>query len=401
MLSQINKLHQLAHKPSRLILGLMSGTSLDGLDIALCKVSGADFDTQVELLAFTTAEYPTQFKEQTREVFAKSHVKSTDLCLLNVTTASMHASLINQTLASWGRTSEEIDLVASHGQTIFHMPKRQHKIPNQPNATLQVGDGDHIAAKTGIITVSDFRQKHIAHGGEGAPLALYGDYLLTGRTSQARVLLNIGGIANFSYFPTNASINEVVCTDVGPGNTLMDAFVQQHFNKAYDKNGDLAASGKVHDGLIRALMGDMFFEQTLPRTTGQDYFNLDWLTTKLSSNCIEKISKVDILCTLNHFAARCIADAIRSVTDALASTQILLSGGGYLNKYLIRNIEQYLKRPLDGTSAIIGLDPDAKEAMLFAILANQLVASDVNESQRQSSNSDYPWVSMGKISFPL
>ena len=381
-------------------MGLMSGTSLDGLDIALCKVSGADFDTQIELLAFTTAEYPTHFKEQTREVFAKSQVKSTDLCLLNVTTANMHASLINQTLASWGRTSEEIDLIASHGQTIFHLPKRQHKIPNQPNATLQVGDGDHIAAKTGIITVSDFRQKHIAHGGEGAPLALYGDYLLTGRAAQARVLLNIGGIANFSYFPTNASINEVVCTDVGPGNTLMDAFVQQHFNKPYDKNGDIAASGKVHDGLISALMNDPFFEQTLPRTTGQDYFNLDWLTNKLSSNSLEKISKVDRICTLNHFAARSIADAIRSVTDELASTQILLSGGGYLNKYLIRNIERYLKRPLDGTSEAIGLDPDAKEAMLFAILANQLVASDVNEAQRQSSNSDYPWVSMGKISFP-
>src|ERR1700710_3282153 len=162
---------------------------------------------------------------------------------------------------------EEIDFIASHGQTIYHAPKRLHKQAEYPNATLQIGDGDHLAFKTGILTISDFRQKHIAAGGEGAPLALYGDMILGSNPGENRILLNIGGIANLTYLPADGDHNKVVCTDIGPGNTLIDATCREYFNKPYDKDSMIALSGTVNDQLLHALLDHSFFKEKVPKTT--------------------------------------------------------------------------------------------------------------------------------------
>ena len=229
MHSNIQKLYDIANKPCRLIIGLMSGTSLDGLDIALCSIEGNGVNTKLHLLNFETIPYLDDFKSEIRTIFSRKQIDLEKLCLLNPWIALQHAQMINTCLQKWNIKNTEVDLIASHGQTIYHAPQRLHQQQKFGNATLQIGDGDHIAVATGIITISDFRQKNIAAGGEGAPLAVYGDYLIFGKSGEDRVLLNIGGIANFTYLPGVNENEKILCSDIGPGNTLMDAYIQEQF----------------------------------------------------------------------------------------------------------------------------------------------------------------------------
>lgn len=404
MSTQIKRLFDISQKPSRLIIGLMSGTSLDGLDIALCEVSGTGKSTSVKVLAFDTCEYSDEFKARVKEVFAKEQVKLLKLTLLNADIATTHAYLINKKLDEWGYQAHDIDLIASHGQTVFHAPKSFHKIDEMPNATLQIGDGDHIAAKTGIITISDFRQKQVAHGGEGAPLAMYADYLLFSNQQQNRILLNIGGISNFTYLPANALFKQIVCTDIGPGNTLMDEYAKEHFNIDYDESGNLARTGDLQPYLLDAMCKDKFIMAALPKTTGQEYFNLAWLDSIIQSTANEgeinsKLTPVNILNTLNHFSAKVIASAIKQCTTHVNSIDVYVSGGGYHNTYLLENIGHYLGQSVSGSSQKLGIHPDAKEAVLFALLANETMCSQ-SHAQTQDSNPVQPWTCMGKISLP-
>ncbi|MFY8165309.1 MAG: anhydro-N-acetylmuramic acid kinase, partial [Sediminibacterium sp.] len=276
----IEQLYTIANKPIRRIIGLMSGTSLDGLDIALCEVKDSGNKTVLKLIEFTTVPYTADFKEKVFPIFSKQVVSLEQLCLLNPWIALQHASMIKAALMCWDVKESSIDLIASHGQTIYHAPKSLHPNDEFGPATLQIGDGDNIAVATGIITISDFRQKHIAAGGEGAPLAIYGDYLLCANAQENRVLLNIGGIANFTYIAASSSLEQVVSTDSGPGNTLMDAYVRKHFkDMLYDQDGIIASKGVVNDALLKALKSDSFFKVDLPKSIGPELFNLDYLTT--------------------------------------------------------------------------------------------------------------------------
>ncbi len=242
----IAKLHQIATQPSRNIIGLMSGTSFDGLDVALCSFTGSGTNTTVAVKHFITKEYTSQFKEEIKSVFAKRTADLEKITLLHAFIGSYYAELIQDCLDEWGISNGEVDLIASHGQTIFHAPKHHHPDDMYPNATLQIGDGDHLAVKSGIITLSDFRQKHIAAGGEGAPLAVYGDYLIFSDPVENRIMLNVGGIANFSYLPAGQP-DQFFSTDVGPGNTLMDQYVQSNYpDLYYDKDSALALHGSVN-----------------------------------------------------------------------------------------------------------------------------------------------------------
>ena len=226
----ISALYDLSQKPHRLIIGLMSGTSLDGLDVALCRVSGSGTETKVELLEFATVDYDDTYKKYVKSIFSKREVDLEKVCLVNTWIGDLHAQMIRDCLGKWSVLSAEVDLVASHGQTIYHAPQVIHQRPEFGDATLQIGDGDHIACGTGIITLSDFRQKHIAAGGEGAPLAVYGDYLIFSSREENRVMLNMGGIANFTYLPQSLDASAVFSTDVGPGNTIMGRLCASSFS---------------------------------------------------------------------------------------------------------------------------------------------------------------------------
>ena len=393
----IQKLYDLASKSGRLIMGLMSGTSLDGLDIALCSIEGSAQTTKVELVKFETVSYTEDFKKEIRNVFSKREIDLEKLCLLNPWIALQHAGMINACLQKWNIKNSDVDLIASHGQTIYHAPQRLHQQKKFGNATLQIGDGDHLAIATGIITISDFRQKNIAAGGEGAPLAVYGDYLLFSKKSEDRILLNIGGIANFTFLPGNAE--NILCTDVGPGNTLMDAYMQEQFpGSSYDKDSIVAKSGVVNDSLLTALEEHDFFKQDFPKTTGPELFNLNYLQKAKQKSSTELLSAKDTMATLNRFSADMIVAAIKDCIKEKTAIKIFCSGGGIHNPLLMQHLQEQLSGCIFLSTADSGINPDAKEAILFALLANECVCSDVAAIKIKSAG--IPAVAMGKISFP-
>jgi anhydro-N-acetylmuramic acid kinase len=311
--------------------------------------------------------------------------------------ASEHAKMVKDSLLSWNIEPAEIDLIASHGQTIFHAPKSLHPNDEFGTATLQIGDGDHIATGTGIITISDFRQKHIAAGGEGAPLAIYGDYLLCSHATENRVLLNIGGIANFTYLPANGKLNQVFSTDTGPGNTLMDAYTRKHFEgNSYDKDAHIAKQGTIHAELLDLLKKDSFFSLKFPKTIGPELFNLEYLNeAQLKLGIV--LSNHDIMATLNRFTADTIAKAIQNNLPSNISFKIYVSGGGMHNPLLMEHLNSLLPNVSIASSIEIGIHPDAKEAILFALLANEAVAGSALLAGGHSTKVP---TTMGKISFP-
>lgn len=376
-----------------MIIGLMSGTSLDGLDIVLCKFSGNGLQTKFELLEFETMVYEDFFRERLRQVFSKKMVDLEKLTLLNAYIGSFHAELVLQCLEKWQVKTASVDLIASHGQTIYHAPKHQHQQKNYPNATLQIGDGDHLAMKTGILTISDFRQKHVAAGGEGAPLALYGDVILGSKKGENRILLNIGGIANFTFLPGDASFTGIISTDIGPGNTLIDAACRQYFDLPFDANAEIALSGNVDEGLLNALKTHPFFEEALPKSTGPELFNMEFVQLAQEKSSTQNIKPTDLITTLTVFTAEILADGISGNFSA-DNLQIFVSGGGARNPFLIQLLQKMLPKNSILNSDVLGLDADAKEAILFALLANEAVCGE------PISINQNPAVLMGKFSFP-
>lgn len=398
MNSNWKKVFNIIQKPERLIIGLMSGTSMDGLDIALCAISGAGTETSVRLLEFKTADYSHEFKAEIKSIFSRNDADLQMVCLMNEKVALIHAGMILEAIASWGRKPEDIDVIASHGQTIFHAPKSLHGLVNYPNATLQIGDGDHIAVNTGIVTIADFRQKHIAAGGEGAPLAVYGDYLLFSKKNEDRIMLNIGGIANFTYLPGDNDATKVFSTDVGPGNTLMDQFVQKHYVGIYfDKDAAIAGNGKVNQSLLNELMQSDFLSADFPKTTGPELFNLRYLERAQDKSGTLSINKTDVMATLNSFSANVIVNAIEKCFGKEKAPSIYVSGGGMHNPLLLNQLKAALKNAEFYSTEELEINPDAKEAVLFAILANEtLVGEKTNFGNREG----IPSVCMGKICLP-
>lgn len=396
MKKHIERLSEISHKQTRRIVGLMSGTSLDGLDIALCSIEGNGTATKVTLEHFKTIVYDAGMRMEVLDVFSKKIADLEKVSLLNEWIATCHAKMINDTLAEWQVLPEDVDLIASHGQTIYHAPRSFHQNNKFGNATLQIGDGDHIAVNTGIITISDFRQKNIAAGGEGAPLAAYGDLLLFGNPEKDTILLNIGGITNFTFLPSKSSLQKVFSTDAGPGNTLMDAWMQKNFpGKYFDRDAVVAKQGKVNSELLIALYDHPFFDLPFPRTTGPELFSIAYLDAALSRFSKEAIDVADVMATLNAFTASVICDSIKKVSRSDSPLEVYLSGGGMHNPMIMEYITANIPNVSIQSTAAKGIDPDAKEAILFALLANECVAGS-----ETTFKSLFPNVSMGKISFP-
>lgn len=390
----ISKLAEVAQKKVRLIIGLMSGTSLDGLDVALCKISGSGLSTQAEVLAFETFEYTPFFKQQIQQICFVKNVDLEKVCLLNAHIARVHAEYILTFIKSNNLKATEIDLIASHGQTIYHSPKRLRPKDDFPNATLQIGDADHLATLTGIVTLADFRQKNIAQGLEGAPLALYGDYLLFANSAEKRILLNIGGIANFTCLDSDVNFQDILCTDTGPGNTLMNQYMSKYFDKDYDKDAEIAKKGLINQNLLNELLNHPFFSYQLPKTTGPELFNLTYLETAIKNVGLNDLTKEDVMATLNKFTAVSVANAIQQSIHDLSKAVIYISGGGAHNPLLVENLISLLPNTPVKKMEELGVSADAKEALLFAVLANETVAGNYQVFGEGT-------LSLGKLSLPI
>ena len=397
MLHHIQQLSRIARQTSRRIIGLMSGTSLDGLDVALCRFEGAGQRTKFAVEAFETVPYGEAFKAELRKVFAQKEIDFQHLVLLNVTVAEQQADMVNACLRRWNVAPESVDLVASHGQTVFHAPRVFHGLADWPNATLQIGDGDHFARRTGIITLSDFRQKHCAVGGEGAPLALYGDHFLFSKKGEDRFLLNLGGIANFTFLPGNGDTALAFATDTGPGNTLLDAFARALFHVPFDENAMLAQNGRVDERLLDIFKSEPFFAKPFPKTIGPELFSPEWVQAAYRQLPKGSPNPYDLMATLTRLTADTVADAMLRTAPTVRKRRLYLSGGGAHNPLIKRFLQENLPGWDICQMAELGVHGDAKEALLFAVLANETVAG------RETGDAvlgGVPLVGMGKISLP-
>ena len=388
MNANIEALYRISGKSERTILGLMSGTSLDGLDIAVCTFLGSGTHTKLNVTHYTTVPYTEDFKAAIRKIFSIRTVDLEAVTLLNAHIARIHASMVLSALESWKLSASSIDVIASHGQTIYHAPKFLHPTSGYGNATLQIGDGDILSAATGVITISDFRQKHIAAGGEGAPLALFGDSILFSSETENRILLNMGGIANFTYLPAGQT-TDIVSTDVGPANTLIDSYIKANYNGlSYDANGEIASSGTINEAFVNAVLAHPFFNAAFPKTIGPELFNQDFIANALKTAGIVSMAHQDMVTSLSYITARVIADGIYKVVgDTTKNIVMYASGGGIHNAYIMQQLQNLCPSASFKNLETLGVHPDAKEAVLFAVLANEALAGS-------------PALSMGKISFP-
>ncbi len=369
----LKQLCNIYEQPSRRIIGLMSGTSADGLDIALCRISGSGKSTQAEVEAFRSVSYAEQVRNDLIGLTRSEHVDSEKLVVYHAWLAEIHARMVKEFLNDLDESPHGIDLLASHGHTFHHAPKHKHGREEWPNSTMQIGDGDQLARYTGIMTISDFRQADIARGGEGAPLAGYGDYLLLGDEKQDRVLINIGGIANLTWLPAGSKVFPPVSYDTGPGNTLMDAVIRRYYpDKSYDRDAEVAGSGNIDNDVLQQLKAHWYFKLDPPKTTGYETFHPQMITEAGG----DKLSPEDLLATLNRFSAETIADEIHRVVRNLPETEVLVSGGGVHNPLLMSHLKELLEPAPVQSTAAIGVDPDAKEAVIFAVLANELICGE-------------------------
>ncbi|WP_034474716.1 anhydro-N-acetylmuramic acid kinase [Aestuariibacter salexigens] len=337
-------------------IGLMSGTSLDGIDVALARFSG---DTS-ELEDYVSKPFSPALRNTLLQLCATSDDEIEQMGRAQGQLAAEYAAVIQHLLEKNQINAREVKAIGCHGQTVRHRPDIDMPF------TLQLVDASRLAVLTGIDVVSDFRSKDMALGGQGAPLAPGFHHAFFARhvAQQDVVIVNIGGIANLTVLP-HRSNTDVLGFDSGPGNGLMDAWMQNYCAQDYDKDGVFAASGRINQMLLDACLQDDYFAKPMPKSTGREYFNLDWVRHR-----IERLQTTpehqDVLATLTELTAVTIADAIKHTS---ASSKVFICGGGAYNTYLMQRLSQHLDQQVQST-AELGLSPDAVEAMAFAWLAH-------------------------------
>ncbi|UTV28455.1 anhydro-N-acetylmuramic acid kinase [Photobacterium atrarenae] len=337
-----------------LYIGVMSGTSMDGVDTALVAIEGE----HIELLAQDDFPMPAALKQQLLEICLGQQTSLVEIGRLDHLLGHLFADAVNALLAKSGYVSSQIRAIGNHGQTVFHQPTGETPF------TMQLGDANIIAAKTGIDTVADFRRKDMALGGQGAPLVPAFHKTIFHATDSSVVVLNIGGIANISVLRPDAP---VLGYDTGPGNMLMDAWCYQHTGEKFDRDAAFARQGEMDQALLAKLMQEPYFAMPAPKSTGRELFNLPWLAQHLAEMAV---SAVDVQRTLCEFTAVTIADEVRRY-QAGPSPELLVCGGGAHNPLLMERLAQLLTDWQVAPTSAKGVDQDYMEAMAFAWLAQR------------------------------
>jgi anhydro-N-acetylmuramic acid kinase len=356
------------------VMGLMSGTSVDGVDACLTKLWMEAGRFRYEILAFYSEDMPENLRQRLLKAMREQHIGLAELCSLNVAVGELFAKTACGLMRDFKVYAEQIDCIGSHGQTIFHWPPTEK---GKLGGTLQIGEPSIIAEQTGVTTIADFRPGDMAAGGHGAPLVCFADSLLFADETTGRCIQNIGGIANVTVVPATSANLPIIAFDTGPGNMLMDAAMSHFFGKSYDADGTTAASGKVDENLFAHLMAHPYLQKAPPKTTGREDFGETFFHELLPK--FPAISSPDWLATLAHFTAESIVQAYQQwVFPVYAIREIVIGGGGARNPFLLNCLEERFAEAghpvLIGTHADFGIPDQAKEALAFAILAwaNQL-----------------------------
>lgn len=329
------------------VAGIMSGTSLDGIDVAVIDIDRKKF----EVLAYRTTPYPAAIRKALLSV-SNTETHTAQIARLHFALPELYAKAVKQC----GVPLESIQLAGCHGQTIFH----------EPGATLQIGDGSVLAERLGIPVVSDFRTRDVAAGGQGAPLVPFLDYRLYRDRRIGRVALNLGGIGNITAIPANAKPEDVLAFDTGPANMVIDQLVTIHTGgkQSFDRGGKLAAQGSVHSELVDSLLKNPFYRKKPPKTAGREQYGREFIDQLVAT----RLPMLDLIATATAFTAATVAVAVRQFAPA-PMQELIASGGGVHNPRLMGYLQAFLPELKLRTSDEFGIDADAKEAIAFAVMA--------------------------------
>ncbi|MDX1994286.1 MAG: anhydro-N-acetylmuramic acid kinase [bacterium] len=351
-----------------LIVGLMSGTSADGIDAALCEISGTPPKIEARVIQSCGVPYPDGFQSRVHAACLPGKAGADELCRLNADIGEQFAQSAQAVIEAAGLTPAQIDLIGSHGQTVWH-----DVVDGRVTSTLQLGEAAIIAERTGITTISNFRPRDVAVGGQGAPLTAYADWLLLRHESQWRAVQNIGGIGNVTFLPP-LSDNETppLAFDTGPGNALIDGAVNVLTKGAqtYDADGKLAATGKVSEKWLRVLMEEAYLQRQPPKTTGRELFGTAMIDRLVKTGRGLRMPHEDIIATLTAYTAASIADAYQRFAPGQMA-EVIIGGGGARNPTLLAMLQERLAPARVVTHEAIGLSSDFKEALVFALLAHE------------------------------
>ncbi|MCW4011878.1 MAG: anhydro-N-acetylmuramic acid kinase [Candidatus Bathyarchaeota archaeon] len=349
------RLGELKNKPTRNIIGLMSGTSADGITAAYTEITGTGETAEIDLIGYTTYPFDDAVRERVFNLFKPGLATVRDVCEMNVVLGEAFGDAANQLIKDLSLT--DVDLIGSHGQTIWHQPDQ--------GATLQIGEPAVISEKTGLPVIADFRKADMAVGGEGAPLTPYLDFVLHRDTSDCRVLQNIGGIANLTYLGL-----DVIAFDTGPGNMIIDAVVKRHNGDTHDIDGNLARKGTINQVLLDELLEHPFYRQKPPKTTGREVFGEHYAEQVTRRAKELGLSLEDLVATVTQLTVQTIIDSYENYLPAIDA--VYVSGGGARNPVIVEGLRARLEVPVLDYSEL-GVSSEAKESVLMALLANEYV----------------------------
>lgn len=382
---------ELWNKPSRLVVGLMSGTSADGIDAVLTRITGSGLSTKVDQLGFHFLPFDNATRQAVLNICTGEHGGTREVCLLATHLGMLYARAVHELLRKTG--TDRIDLIGCHGQTVYHIPENTDYLNTVIRGTLQIGDPSFLAEEFSCPVVSDFRIRDMAAGGLGAPLVPYTEFLLYRSETEDVALQNIGGIGNLTLLPAGCTLDEVTAFDTGPGNMVMDALAMMitEGKQNYDDGGRLAASGTVIPELLQWMLDDPYLKKEPPKTTGREYYGSEYVQKLLSAG---NHSLVDTLATATAFTAETIALSLRRFAPRLPQ-RLVIGGGGSRNPTLLRFLQEALPEVNVQTQEDLGLDSDAKEAVAFAVLANEALFGISNNAP--SATGAKHGVVMGRI----
>lgn len=364
------------------VAGIMSGTSLDGIDVAIVDITGRGWNKRVRTIAVSTAPYPEKVRKALMGV-SNCETHTAQIALLNFLLPELYAEAVKKLAGP-----ESLDLVGCHGQTILHIGQPSPFLGRRVAATLQIGDGSILAERLGVPVVSDFRPRDMAAGGQGAPLVPYMDYLLFRHKTRTRVALNLGGIGNITVIPAGATPDQVIAFDTGPANMVIDQLIERHTNgrQRYDRNGATGRRGKVNEPLLKQLLRNPYYRKPAPKSCGREEYGAEFVNRMQKSD----LPMEDLIATATALTARTVALAMPPADDLIAG------GGGTHNAFLMDLLRQALPNTRVTTTAEFGVDPDAKEAIAFAVLAHEAWHKQPNNLP-SATGARHP-VIMGKIS---
>jgi len=345
----------------------MSGTSLDGIDVAIIDITGSGFKAKINVLTSHSVPYPRQIREALLAV-SNTSTQTGDISRLNFLLGELYVEALEETAERAQIPLNTIKLIGCHGQTIFHEGQGAQYLGKKVASTFQIGESSVISERTGIDVISNFRERDVAAGGKGAPLVPYLDYLLIRHRGRGRVAVNIGGIANLTAIPPNTSSDRVIAFDTGPGNMVIDQLVSRitQGGQTYDRDGAIAASGQVDPKLLAKLLRDKYFRAKPPKTAGREQYGAEFVSKLLDT----ELSSEDLIATATALTAESIALGVRNfVTPEMRVDEVFVSGGGTHNPTLMRMLTKAMNPIPVKESSEVGLDVDAKEAIAFAVMA--------------------------------